>query len=70
MLTRPYMHNGVYATLQDVVEHYNRGGDEKESLDPNMQPLNLSEQEKTDLVEFLKSLTSAQVAFSVPQLPN
>ncbi len=70
MLTRPYMHNGAYATLQEVVEHYNRGGDEKESLDPNMQPLNLSTQEKVDLVEFLKSLTSSQVAFSVPQLPN
>lgn len=69
-LTRPYMHNGAYNTLEEVVEHYNRGGDEKESLDPNMQPLNLSAQEKADLVEFLKTLTSSQVAFSVPQLPN
>ncbi len=68
-LTAPYMHNGAYKTLDDVVEHYNRGGDEKESLDPNMQPLNLSAQEKTDLVEFLKSLTGAQASLTIPQLP-
>lgn len=68
-LTAPYMHNGEYKTLQEVVEHYNRGGDTKD-LDPNMQPLNLSAQEKTDLVEFLKSLTGAQASLTVPQLPN
>lgn len=69
-LTRPYMHNGAYNTLEEVVEHYNRGGDTKESLDPNMQPLELSAQEKTDLVEFLNSLTGTQAAISIPQLPN
>lgn len=69
-LTSPYMHNGAYSSLEQVVEHYNRGGEEKESLDPNMQPLNLSEQEKLDLVAFLKTLTGAQAAIAVPQLPN
>ena len=37
--TAPYMHNGVYQTLDEVVEHYDRGGDVKTNLSPNIQPL-------------------------------
>ena len=70
-LTAPYMHNGVYKTLDEVVEHYDRGGDVKDNLSPDMKPqLNLSAQEKTDLVAFMKSLTGAPMRVSIPQLPQ
>ncbi len=69
-LTAPYMHNGAYKTLQEVVDHYNRGGDDRENLDPNLKPLNLTDQEKVDLVAFMRSLTGKHMVITVPQLPN
>jgi cytochrome c peroxidase len=69
-LTAPYMHNGLYTTLEEVVEHYDRGGDVTEHLSPNMTPLNLTAQEKADLVSFMKSLTGKQMVVTLPQLPN
>ena len=68
-LTAPYMHNGAYRTLAEVVDHYDRGGDDKSNLSPNIQPLGLSAQEKKDLVAFMKSLTGAPMAVAVPRLP-
>lgn len=56
-LTAPYMHDGSEATLIDVIEFYNRGGNENPNLSGEMRPLNLTDQEKQDLVEFLKALT-------------
>lgn len=55
-LRAPYMHNGRFATLEDVVEFYNRGGDvNAPNLERNLiRPLNLSAQQKADLVAFLK----------------
>lgn len=72
-LTAPYMHNGMYDTLEEVIDHYDRKGDVKDNLSPNMQgtePLNLTEVEKKDLVEFLKSLTGKQIPITIPVLPN
>ncbi len=69
-LTAPYMHNGTYKTLEEVVEHYVRGGDVKTNLDPNMEKLDLSKQEKADLVAFMKSLTGKQIKITIPQLPQ
>lgn len=66
-LTAPYMHDGSLKTLEDVVEHYNRGGasSDKEVITPflsgGIRPLNLTEQEKKDLVAFMKSLTSTDL---------
>ena len=64
-LTGPYFHNGGKATLMQVVDHYNRGGDfgkdNLENLDPDIQPLGLSEPEKVSLVSFLLSLTDERV---------
>lgn len=69
-LTAPYMHNGQYATLEEVVEHYNKGGEPTfDNLDPNMRPLKLSKQEKVDLVEFMKALTGDPMVVTIPQLP-
>jgi cytochrome c peroxidase len=55
--TAPYMHDGSLATLDEVVEFYNRGGNPNPHLDPLIQPRKLNAQEKRWLVEFLKSLT-------------
>jgi cytochrome c peroxidase len=71
-LTAPYMHNGTFETLQQVVEFYDRGGIVNENLDPLIKPLNLTKREITDLTSFLESLTGDNVnelvadAFSAP----
>lgn len=59
-VTGPYMHDGSLKTLEEVVEFYNQGGRKNPFLSSGIRPLNLSEQEKRDLVEFLKSLTSPE----------
>jgi cytochrome c peroxidase len=56
-LTAPYMHDGSIATLSEVVEFYNRGGNENPNRDSRIKPLNLSDQEKEDLEAFLRALT-------------
>ncbi len=53
----PYMHDGSLKTLQEVVEYYNKGGIPNKNLDERIKPLNLTEQEKRDMEEFLKSLS-------------
>lgn len=55
--TGPYMHDGSFATLWDVVDHYNKGGVPNPYLDGGMQRLGLTESEIDDLVAFLFSLT-------------
>jgi len=61
-LTAPYMHNGVFETLEEVVDFYNNGGGVGQGMDLPLQTLSsdslgLTEQEKTDLVNFMKALT-------------
>jgi cytochrome c peroxidase len=63
------MHNGCYRTLEEVVDHYARGGDVKSNLSPDMKPIHLTDRDKADLVAFLRSLTGAPTA-SIPQLPQ
>jgi len=65
----PYMHNGAYRTLEEVIDHYDRGGDEKSNLDPNMKLLQLSKNDKRCLLEFMKSLTGRQAMVRAPKLP-
>lgn len=60
--TAPYMHDGRFATLEEVVEHYSSGVKRTATLDPNLAKhpengLQLTTQEKADLVAFLKTLT-------------
>ncbi len=52
--TAPYMHDGSLATLEEVVEYYNKGGTPNPQLDEEIFPLKLTEAEKADLVTFLK----------------
>jgi len=55
--TAPYMHDGSEATLMEVVEFYNKGGIKNPQLAAEITPLNLTAQEKNDLVAFMESLT-------------
>jgi cytochrome c peroxidase len=57
-LTAPYMHDGSEKTLEDVIAYYDRGGNPNPFLDGGMRPLHLTEQEKADLVELMKTFTS------------
>jgi cytochrome c peroxidase len=56
-LTAPYMHDGSLATLEEVVDFYNRGGGKNTYLDTSIAPLGFSAEEKKDLVAFLKALS-------------
>lgn len=64
--TAPYMHNGIFKTLDDVVEFYDRGGDKSGAV----QPLGLTDQEKKDLVAFLDSLSGKEMAVEPPLQPE
>jgi cytochrome c peroxidase len=55
--TGPYMHDGRFKTLEQVVEHYDTGGIKNPNLDRRLKPLKLSKQDKSDLVAFLKALS-------------
>jgi cytochrome c peroxidase len=56
-LTGPYMHDGSFKTLEEVVEHYDKGGIKNPWLHQDVRPQMMTPQEKKDLVEFLKSLS-------------
>lgn len=66
-LTGPYFHNGGMATLRQVVQFYNRGGNfchfNLKDLDPSITPLGLSEKQEKQLVAFLVSLTDTRVRY-------
>ncbi|MDY8135594.1 cytochrome-c peroxidase [Aquimarina sp. 2201CG5-10] len=60
--TGPYMHNGVYNTLEEVLDFYNRGGGAGIGIEQPLQtlppdPLNLTEQEINDIIAFMESLS-------------
>jgi cytochrome c peroxidase len=70
--TAPYMHDGRFVTLKQVVDHYNQGGVKNPFLDNQLIPLNLTEAEKQDLIEMLRTLNGeswqhAQAPLSFPQ---
>lgn len=76
-LTAPYFHNGGVATLSQVVEFYNRGGNfanaNRADLDADIKPIGMNDTEKQALVAFLKALTDERVRkhaapFDHPQL--
>lgn len=56
--TAPYMHDGSQKTLEEVIDFYDRGGEANPYLDFRVVKLNLTAQEKADLLTFLKSLDS------------
>lgn len=56
-LTAPYMHDGSYSSLLDVIRHYKTGGKGHSNQSDIIQPFTLKKKEETDLINFLKSLT-------------
>jgi cytochrome c peroxidase len=66
----PYMHNGKTSSIKGVIFHYISGGIKRPSLSEKMRPLDLSEQDISDLMAFLKTLTAEQQDLALPTLPN
>jgi cytochrome c peroxidase len=56
-LRAPYMHDGSLATLRDVVDFYVKGGIDRPSRSPMINPFDLTEDERNDLVAFMQTLT-------------
>ena len=72
--TSPFMHNGSFFTLEEVVDFYNAGGGEDVfgTKSPLLKPLGLTDQEKKELVAFLETLSSDKLPglqFANPKLP-
>ena len=69
VLTAPYMHDGSIATLEEVVEWYDKGGHSSKHLSTKIRPLKLTDQEQADLVEFMKACTSPTPPVEISRLP-
>ncbi|MEL6356214.1 MAG: cytochrome c peroxidase [Bacteroidota bacterium] len=69
-LTAPYMHDGRFETLEQVIEHYNQGGHYAENRNANVRPLGLTEGDQQALLAFLNTLTdSSFVSNPIYQMP-
>jgi cytochrome c peroxidase len=68
-LTGPYMHDGVFGTLGEVVAFYVAGGGPAATKSPLLKPLALSAEEQQALVAFLRSLTDPGAKVTAPKLP-
>jgi cytochrome c peroxidase len=66
----PYMHDGSQKTLMEVVEHYDRGGTPNRNLDERVVKLNLTPQEKADLVAFMEACTGGLPKVERGRLPQ
>lgn len=65
----PYLHDGSAASLEEVIDFYNKGGNGGENLDKLIKPLGLNAQEKFDLIAFLGALTDP-VIIKRPLIPE
>lgn len=70
MYRAPYMHDGSLQTLDQVIAHYEGGGVSRPSLDSDMIPFSLTDDETTNLIAFLKTLTAEKQDIPLPTLPN
>jgi cytochrome c peroxidase len=68
-LTAPYMHDGSQATLEEVVEWYAKGGHPNPYLSDKMKKLDLTAQDKKDLVAYMKALTGELPKVRADRLP-
>ena len=68
--TAPYFHDGSVATLEEVVDLYNRGGLRRDGLDVEMRPLSLTAAEQAALVAFLRALDGPSTDRPAPTLPG
>ncbi len=67
MQREPYMHNGVFHSLEEVIDFYDAGGGAVAGKSPLIQPLGLTAQEKRDLLAFLEALTGELPTVSPPE---
>ena len=68
-LTAPYMHDGSLKTLEEVVEWYAKGGHPNAQLSKDIKKLELTKQDKADLVAFMKACTGAFPKVETARLP-
>jgi cytochrome c peroxidase len=68
--TAPYMHDGAFKALDEVVDFLDKGGGADPNLAPQMKPLNLTAEEKVDLLAFLKALSGEPLKITLPKLPK
>lgn len=68
-LTAPYMHDGRFETLEEVLEHYSSGGHFADNLDANIRPFTMTERDQQDLIAFMKMLTDTS-AINNPAFRN
>ncbi len=68
--TAPYMHDGAFKNLEEVIDFYDAGGKANPQLSAFIKPLGLLLEEKTDLIAFLKALTGEAIPFEFPSLPE
>ena len=66
----PYMHDGSIATLEEVIDLYDRGGIDRPSRSELISPLHLSAPEKADLIAFLRTLTATPQQVSILPVPR
>jgi cytochrome c peroxidase len=69
-LRPPYMHDASSANLDELIRHYEKGGLDRPSRSPMMMPVQLSEQERRELVAFMETLTGAPEGDAAPKLPG
>jgi cytochrome c peroxidase len=69
METAPYMHDGAFLTLEEVIDFLDRGGGPNRNLSPLIKPLGLTAEEKADLLSFLEALTGEPLKIESPTLP-
>jgi cytochrome c peroxidase len=69
-LTAPYMHDGSQKTLEEVVEWYAKGGHSNPWISDKIKKLELTEQDKKDLVEFMKACTGEFPKIETGRLPQ
>ncbi len=69
-LSAPYMHDGSMKTLEEVVQHYNKGGTPNKNLSDKIFKLNLTPQEEADLVNFMKACTGDFPKVETARLPR
>ena len=67
--TPPYMHDGRFRKLEEVIAHYNAGGHAHPNANARIRPLSLSAQDQADLVAFLEALTDSAFLATRPYLP-
>lgn len=78
MYTTPYMHNGAFFELEEVIDFYNRGGKDEDGRTTDfiqtksslIKPLGLTDEEKEDLLAFLEAFSGEEILMQKPKLPK